>query len=283
MELIKADVFGPIREVHVWHPAHGWPSGDARPAGEDAVPAGMDWDFWCGPAPLRPYRSGFYHPGKWRGWYDFGNGSVGDFCCHSFNLPLRALHLDYPTEIAVSGEGLGLESFARSCTVKYQFPKNARRDHEVSLNFYTGGGKDVPPDSAVAAAVKTFGGLPRVGCILVGDKGNLSSGLWNSQCYLNLKGEEKYLGEGKHEAAEPVPKSLPRVDSHLQEWVDACRGEGEVFSDFDFGGHLTEIGLAGVVALKLQKNIEWDGLNMKAKGMPEADKFIDKENRTKWL
>ena len=31
MELIAANVFGPIREVHVWHPPHGWPSGVDRP------------------------------------------------------------------------------------------------------------------------------------------------------------------------------------------------------------------------------------------------------------
>lgn len=283
MELIAAGVFGPIREVHVWHPAHGWPSGEARPAGEDQTPAGMDWDFWCGPSPLRPYKNGIYHPGKWRGWYDFGNGAVGDFCCHSFNLPLRALHLDYPTRIAISGDGLGKESFATSCTVKYTFAKNSKRDHEVALNFYTGGGKDVPPEPVVAEAVKTFGGLPRVGCILVGDQGKLSSGLWNSQCYLSMDGEDGYRGEGKHEAAKAVPQSLPRARGHLHEWVEACRGQGETFADFDLGGHLTEIGLSGIVALKLQENIDWDGAAMKVKGNPEADRLIRKQDRERWL
>ena len=283
MELIAADVFGPIREVHVWHPAHGWPSGAKRPEGEDATPKGMDWDFWCGTAPVRPYKSGIYHPAKWRGWYDFGNGALGDFCCHSFNLPLRALYLDYPSKIAVSGEGLGLESFAKSCTVKYTFTKNEKRSHDVALNFYTGGGKDLPPDYAVEAAVKTFGGLPRVGCILIGDKGMLSSGLWNSQCYLKMKDEEKYVGEGNHDAAKPVPKSIPRVRGHMHEWVDACLGKGETFANFEHGGHLTEIGLAGILALKLQKEIDYDGAAMKVKGHPEADILVDKKNREKWL
>ncbi|MEI6809060.1 MAG: Gfo/Idh/MocA family oxidoreductase, partial [bacterium] len=74
MELIQAGILGNVSEVHIWHPAHGWPSGDDRPAGEDPVPQGLDWDFWLGPAPARPYKNGIYHPAQWRGWYDFGNG-----------------------------------------------------------------------------------------------------------------------------------------------------------------------------------------------------------------
>jgi hypothetical protein len=73
------------------------------------------------------------------------------------------------------------------------------------------------------------------------------------------------------------------VQSHLHEWVDACLGGPPVFSNFDAGGHLTEIGLAGIVALRLQKNIKWDGPNMQAPGTPEADRFIRKENRTTYL
>jgi predicted dehydrogenase len=283
MELIAADVFGPIREVHVWHPPHGWPSGVDRPQESDPVPKGLDWDFWCGPAPVRPFKEGIYHPAKWRGWYDFGNGFLGDFCCHSFNLALRALHLDYPSRISFRGEGLGKESFAKSCSVKYHFAKNSKRSHEVALHAYTGGGKDVPPGHAVEAAVKTFGGLPRVGCIFIGDKGMLSSGLWNSQCYIKMNGEEKYVGEGNHDAAKAVPKTIPRSRGHMHEWVDACKGNGRTFADFEHGGHLTEIGLAGIVALKMQKEIQWDGQAMKVKGHPEADKWIHKPDREKWL
>ena len=80
IELIQAGLLGDVSNVHVWHPAHGWPSGVSRPTGKDNLPAGLNWDFWCGPSPLRPYKRGIYHPGKWRGWYDFGNGSIGDFC-----------------------------------------------------------------------------------------------------------------------------------------------------------------------------------------------------------
>ena len=111
----------------------------------------------------------------------------------------------------------------------------------------------------------------------------LSSGLWNSQCYIKMNGEEKYVGEGNHDVAKVVPKTIPRSRGHMHEWVDACKGNGRTFADFEHGGHLTEIGLAGIVALKMQKEIQWDGQAMKVKGHPEADKWINKPDREKWL
>ena len=111
----------------------------------------------------------------------------------------------------------------------------------------------------------------------------LSSGLWNSQCYIKMNGEEKFVGEGNHDASKSVPQSIPRSKGHMHEWVDACKGIGKTFADFDHGGHLTEIGLSGIVALKMQKPIEWDGHAMKVIGHSEADAFVGKESRSEWL
>ncbi|MCB1097716.1 MAG: Gfo/Idh/MocA family oxidoreductase [Verrucomicrobiae bacterium] len=280
MELIAADFFGPIREIHVWHPTHSWPSGVDRPKAADAIPDGLDWDFWLGGAPVRPYRSEIYHPAKWRGWYDFGNGSLGDFCCHGFNLPMRALNLDYPDRIDISGEGLGKESFAASCTVRYHFPQRGDRA-PVKMIFYTGG--DLPSEELTADLRATFGSLPRTGCLIVGDKGQLQSGLWNSDCYVKLNDDKRFTGADNHPEAKKIPMTIPRVKGHLNEWVDACLGGPRVFADFDHGGHLTEIGLAGIVALRLQKSIDWDGPSMKVPGMPEADQYIRRDGRTDYL
>ncbi|WP_395748124.1 Gfo/Idh/MocA family protein [Prosthecobacter sp.] len=279
MELIAAGFFGAISDIHVWHPTHSWPSGEERPAGGDPIPATLDWDFWLGTAPERGYKAGIYHPAKWRGWYDFGNGSLGDFCCHGFNMPVRALNLDYPTRIEITGTGLGKESFASACTVHFHF---AARDGRgpVRLHFYTGG--DLPPADVTAPLIGTFGSLPRTGCLLIGDQGQLQSGLWNSDCYIKLNIDAKFTGADNHPAAKKIPITLPRVKGHIDEWIDAIQGGPKVFADFDLGGHLTEIGLSGIVALRLQKNIDWDGPNLKVPGMPDADKFIRKAERAKY-
>lgn len=282
IELIQAGLLGQISNVHVWHPAHGWPCGVPRPASADAIPQGLNWDAWCGPAPLRPYKTDIYHPSKWRGWYDFGNGSIGDFCCHSFNMPVRALKLGYPARVEISKVSkAGLESYAQAVTHTFHFAAQGDRA-AVNLIYYTGGA-DMPPKPLMDQVVGTFGSIPRVGAVVEGERGLLNAGLWNSQCYVKLKGDKKFLGHGKHPEAKKVAQRLPRVPGHFQEWTDAILENGQTFSPFDFGGQLTEIGLAGVVALKLQRNLEWDGEAMKAKGVPEADALVRKQKRDKWL
>lgn len=282
IELIQAGFFGQISNVHVWHPAHGWPNGVSRPDGEDPKPQGMNWDFWCGPSPTRPYKNGIYHPAKWRGWYDFGNGSIGDFCCHSFNMPVRALNLGYPTRVEIGGvRNAGLESYASAVTHTFRFAAEGDRA-AVNLIYYTGG-DDMPPKELLDQLVGTFGKVPRVGAIVEGEKGLLSAGLWNSQCYVKMEGDSKFLGHGSHPEAKKIAQTLPRVRGHFQEWTDAILNGGKTFAPFEFGGHLTEIGLAGTVALRLQRSIDWDGEAMKVKGTPEADALVRKQNRTEWL
>jgi len=281
IELIRAGVPGQIKEIHIWHPKHGWPSGVDRPAGADKIPDGFDWDFWIGPAPMRPYKQGIYHPAKWRGWYDFGGGSIADFCCHSFSMPVKALGLGHPERIDVSGKGLGKESFATSCTIKFHFPAKGERG-AVTINFYTGG--DMPPVDAMAGVKETFNRINRTGALLVGDKGTIMAGLWNDQCLLKMKENKKFRGGFIHDAAKNIPQTLPRAHGHLEEWLDACRGKDNVktYSPFEFGAHVTEIGSVGVVALRMQRNIEWDGDAMKVKGAPEAESLINPKPRKNW-
>ncbi|MEI8311031.1 MAG: extracellular solute-binding protein, partial [Verrucomicrobiota bacterium] len=64
---------------------------------------------------------GLYHPGNWRGWYDFGGGSIADFCCHGFQLAFRSLDLGAPRRIEASGDDLGHESSPTRCTIRYEF------------------------------------------------------------------------------------------------------------------------------------------------------------------
>jgi len=278
MELITAGLIGEVKEVHMWHPVHGWPSGTDRPAGEDQVPAGLDWNFWLGPTPVRSYKSNIYHPAQWRGWYDFGGGSLADFCCHAFSMPVRALELDYPDKIEVSGTNLGKESFASSCKVHFVFPARAGRG-AVSIFFYSGG--TMPPPEATAGMAETFGQVRENGCLLKGEKGTLAAGLWNNECYVKLNEEQKFRGADNHDAAKLVPVSLPRApgNSHMREWTEACRGAAKTFSPFEIGGHITEIGAAGVVALRVGHDIKWDGPKMKSPGLPEADVFVKAQSR----
>jgi predicted dehydrogenase len=278
LELIRAGALGEIREVHAWL-GHGGPGKD-RPQGEDPLPAGFNWDCWLGPSPVRPYKKGEYHPYNWRNWYDFGNGTLADFGCHIFNLPHRALELTYPVSVDVSGEGLAKDSYSRKCRVTYQFPARGAKP-PVTLFWYDGGER--PPADILQPVAELGKNRDSSGCLLVGEKGIIYTNPWNDDDHILLKDEPKLVKVQGHEATKSVPETLPRGRNHMQEWVQACKGGQKPFSDFDTGGHLTEIVLTGVVALRAGKKFDWDGEKMKSPGVPETAPFVRAEWRKTWM
>lgn len=289
-EVIQSGLLGTITEIHVWHPGHSWPNGVNRPAQSDPVPEGLDWNFWLGSAPARPYNNDIYHPGKWRGWYDFGGGSIADFCCHGFQLAYRALELDAPVRIEATGENMGHESFPTRCTITYEFAAKGTRG-PVQLHFYSGE-NNVPPEPITKGPVGT------TGCLIVGSEGTLSAGLWNTDCNVRLNGASDFRGADHPEVAK-IARTQPRIDtevlkwdprrtaqgqrpkwsqvnnSHMFEWVLACAGDAKTYSPFEIGARITEIGMLGVLALRTRKPIAWDAANRRAIDLPDADAIID--------
>jgi hypothetical protein len=131
----------------------------------------------------------------------------------------------------------------------------------------------------------------------VGEKGNVFAGDdYASQFYVMLKGEKRYMGSGNHEAVKAIPEKFERapdpigaVDdqndaSHKAEWFRAIRGGPPAYSNFDIAAYLTEIILLGCVALRVGEGVrmEWDGPGMKSPNVPEAAKFVKRENRKGW-
>jgi hypothetical protein len=77
-------------------------------------------------------------------------------------------------------------------------------------------------------------------------------------------------------------QTLKRVAGHHRDWIDACKGGDAASSNFAYGARLTEIALVGVLALRARKPIEWDTVNLKVPGMPEADALIHGTYRAGW-
>ncbi len=72
------------------------------------VPEHFDYDFWTGPAPLRPF-DGMPHRGWWRAFMEYGNGIMGDMCIHMYDTVRWMLGLGWPTQISSSGGIYGSE------------------------------------------------------------------------------------------------------------------------------------------------------------------------------
>ena len=136
-ELIQSGALGEITEVHMTTDRPIWPQGHDRPAGEDPVPANLNWDLWLGTAAMRPFQAKWpeghsvyspdrkrqfanagtmYHPFVWRGWWNFGSGALGDIAPHAMNVIFLTLDLGAPsaTGFAPSRPGSGSPRSSRA-------------------------------------------------------------------------------------------------------------------------------------------------------------------------
>jgi predicted dehydrogenase len=283
IELIQAGVLGQVKDVYVWCEGVPFHPGLAMPTVADPIPTGFNWDEWLGPAPGRLYKEHYYHPWDWRGWLDFGSGPMGDFGCHDLNLPYRALKLDYPTSIEVKAELMGLPTYPKDAHIRFEFAQRGDLA-PVTINWYDQALAFKPDLNILPKAIQDHFGaeFPR-GVLILGEKGFTFGGHWTCADYIKLNNEEKLSGILNHAASKDIPGTLPVSPGHMNEWVNACQGGAPVFSDFETGGHLTEIALSGVVAARVGKKLEWDGPGMRAKNAPEAGQYIHTTYRKEWI
>ena len=290
VEVLQAGVIGKPVELHVWTNRPIWPQGLDRPKGEDPVPATLNWDCWLGPAADRPFKKDVYHTFKWRGWYDFGTGALGDMACHTVNMPFRALKLGYPTVVECElASRMYPETFPKTSRIRFEFPE---REGLPPLKFwwYDGNPNEAfkpirPPAEAVKEIITSMGNLPESGALVIGEKGKLFSPDDNgARFFIAMKGQEELQPGNNHDACKAVPESIPRSPGHMQEWFRMMKEGTPAYSNFEIAAYLTEIILLGCVALRLGEGVrmDWDGPNMKSTNLPEAERFVRRHNRAGW-
>lgn len=276
-EMIWDGVIGPVHEVHVWtdRPNKGlfgsyWPQGIARSQDILPVPESLDWDLFIGPAPMRPYHSD-YHPFKWRGWWDFGSGALGDIACHVFDPIFRALRLKYPTSVQAVSTPVNDETYPLGSIVTYDFPGREGMP-ELRLVWYDGGLRPA-----------MFRDL---------DEG-MSMGVNGGTLYIGSEGKifgNRILPKSLRESYKIPDPYIPSSPGHYQEWILACKG-GAVppGSNFEWAGPLTETVQLGNIALRreLRKKLssqplKFDHEKLCFPNMPEADKFLQDDYREGW-
>jgi hypothetical protein len=293
VEVVQSGVIGPVKQIHVWTNRPIWPQGITRPPGEDPVPQNFNWDLWLGPAPQRPFKQDVYHPFKWRGWFDFGTGALGDMACHTANMPFRAAKLGYPRLVElVDHSELNPDTYPKTAKIRFVFPTREGLP-ETEFFWYDGNPRDNsvkplrPPEDLTKEIKDMMEKVPDAGCLLVGEKGLLfSPDDYGARFFVKLSDEKEFKNGKDHEALKSVPVILPRnhlssdtdAKQHL-EWIEACKGGPAPYSQFEIAAYLTEIILLGCVALRVGKALEWDGPKMRATNAPEAAHFVKRDYR----
>jgi predicted dehydrogenase len=285
-ELVRSGAIGEVREVHIWtnRPFKYWkqaPDIVARPK-EEPVPKHVHWDLFLGPAPERSYNK-VYHPHDWRGWWDFGTGSLGDMACHTANLTFMALQLGLPVRVSAQSGEINPETYPAWATITYEFPARGSQP-PVKLTWYEGakkGKRNLPsaklfPDSGFQPSDS--------GSLLVGSNWRMYSPndygavqmLWPAGEYNDLKAPER---------------SLPRIegargddDAQKLEWVRAIRAgkPSLALSNFDYASTLTESMLLGNVAVRSGQAIDYHPETGEIGGSASASQYLKPYFRKGW-
>jgi predicted dehydrogenase len=320
VELVRAGIIGPVREVHTWTNRPIWPQGQAalderQKLATEAKPADLDWDLWLGPAKLRDYNA-CYVPFKWRGWWDFGTGALGDMACHIMDMPYWALDLGAPLTVEAETGGGTVETGPDWSTITYQFaarssvgggdrggatgPKAAVEQPAVKFVWYDGSRGDranapyellarataeVPQDAQPQPDPNDKKKRKKRDNDAIGSPGRWDLILVGDKgLMLFNRGSTNWIVTPGDRAAEfaSTPQTIKRVANEDSEWIESCRGGSDALSNFEYAGPFTEMVLLGNLAVRLNKKIEWDSKSLTAANVPEAERLIRGEYRQGW-
>jgi predicted dehydrogenase len=279
VERIKEGIIGPLREIHNWTNRPVWPQYTEIPADRPPVPKGLDWDLWLGPEKHRPYHPHYTHT-VFRGWYDFGGGSMADMGIYSLWPVFTGLNLGVPA---------GAKAWAtHTCTITDNVSRGVKNDFAyptacmlrlhfaakgstpaVDLFWYDGGMKPRLPREIEAHDVE----MNREGILYVGDEGAIMAGFRGNDPRLLAKGQNKPL---------PLNETSAGRARGYGAWVRACQGGEPSPGSFLNAASITDAVNLGTVALRAGRKVAFDSENMKITNAPEANKYLRRDYREGW-
>ena len=254
-------------------------SGPEQPKKNFDPPKEINWDLWCGPAPVRPYNGdpqnpgrGGIHPRGFRQYLDYGNGTLGDWGVHWVDQVLWVMERKWPKTVFSAG-GRPIKG---KPILTAELQTTDAPDHQV-VNYEF-------DDLTVTWEHRQFAGNPAektesVGCFFYGTKGTFHMG-WR-------QGWTFYpVGRGGKEIHEE-PKLNPPDNQNIKElWVDflnAIETGRRPVCDIEEIHRSTNMSLLGMLSYKLGRSVEWDGEREVCVGDPQANRMLRREYRKPWV
>lgn len=269
-EWVRAGVLGEVRHVHSWTDRPRWPQGLEAPDHSKlmpVVPETMDWDLWLGVAPKRAYDPAFA-PTRWRGYWDYGCGALGDMACHIMDGAYWALDLSAPEWIEASSAKITKISAPTASIVTYQFPARGNMP-PVTWKWYDGGLKPVLP-----SFMEPDRALPANGTLLIGSKASVLADTYYASVRIVPEPLMRELASSL-----PRPAPLEAGITHSENWAQACKTGSEAVSHFDYAAPFSEVTLLGNIALRMGRRLSWDAAAMKFANYDPANQLLKKEYR----
>jgi predicted dehydrogenase len=266
-EFIRSGKLGKLGMVRAFVHYGGGPE---SPSKNTEPPAGLDWDLWCGPAPLRPFNTKI-HPRGFRSFLDYANGTLGDWGIHWMDQILWITGEKYPTRVYSTG-GRPIKGPA---IFTPQEQTSDAPDHQIAVFKFEP--FDVSWEHRQFAGNNAEKG-ESVGCYFYGEKGTLHLG-WQ-------KGWTFYPVDGRQPVVHEDPQLGKPDDQNIKElWADflkAIKTGGRPVSDIEAVHRSTNLALLGMLSYRLGRSIDWDGVQEECPGDPPANKLLRREYRQGW-
>jgi predicted dehydrogenase len=271
-EWVEAGAIGTVREIQYWTNRPIWPQAIDRPTEAHHIPPWLDWDLWLGPAPDRPYHPA-YAPFRWRGWWDYGTGALGDIACHAMDAAFWALDLGYPSRIVADSTGLYAETAPAVSRIEYDFPAKGGRG---PIKVVWRDGNLAPPKPEEIGDEQSWP-TESSGQIWVGDEGKLYAGIY---------GEDPRLLDPERDAdlkANPPAESYPRTQGVYQEFAGACKDGPPAGSNFPgHAGPLSEMVLLGNLAVRSARSLDLDPSTGQVTNASIPEDYLKPDFRAGW-
>jgi predicted dehydrogenase len=275
-EWYQAGVIGEVDEVIAYNPGprfgpdRSFQRPSTLPATSQPVPTHLNWDLWKGPTAPNVKYNEVYLPKSWRGFFQFGNGQLGDWACHTLDAPFWALELGMPTSVNVRNitePWPGIVS--KTSVVEWEFQREGR--NPLKLSWHEGRKPEVNPTDGEVEWGDDFN------MAMVGSKGVITH---NARPNSPRLYPESYWQDFRKNLPE---KKFDRIKGNqVDEWVRAIKAEGPMpGSNFEYSTRLTEMALLGVLAQKTGKGFTWESKRMQTDDA-ELNAYIKEPVRRGW-
>ncbi len=280
VERIKEGAIGKLREIHNWTNRPVWPQYTEISAEKPPVPDGFDWDLWLGPAQYRPYHPHYTHT-VYRGWYEFGGGSMADMGIYSLwpvftglGLPVARTAEAWATHTCDTDHQVCRRvnndfAYPTGCTLRFHFAAGENRD-ELDLFWYDGGMRPRLPQEIERHEIE----MGQEGILFVGDGGSILADFHG--------GNPRLFAGGKSEALPLNEVSAQERGSGLDLWIRGCQGKTPSPGNFLNAESITDTVNLGTVALRAGKKVVFDSNAIMITNPSGANQYLYRDYRKGW-
>jgi predicted dehydrogenase len=253
VELVRSGLLGKIDRVSCWIQSSD--KGLGRPA-DGAPPKELDYDFWLGPAPKRPYNPNRSHF-NYRYFWDYSGGVFADFWCHITDVAYWALDLQAPTSVFSMGNR--------------NLDDNAETPNQMEAVYEYPGG----PMLTWSVGIKGFPGFEdhNIGCLFQGSQGTLLVDYTSQELYVKGKLVTDF---------ERPAQTIPNSPGHIREFLNSIKSRELTTCNVEYAHRLTKGALLGIIAQRTGRRVRWDDAKERILDDKAAEQLVTRRYRKPW-